>query len=367
MPQLARTLVVMRIVTLAFAFLLAACSGTAPVAAPEGTPSADAAAPAAEPQASVPASVQPPAPATRLEDPAVVVSGELFPIVRSLALRPEQIDEEVVGGAERALTRYLASLDRFRDNNFDPAELTLTGAFREAVIAGLRSSATPGVQRRFELEALRVDRLFEKPWGTRALAEVTVTILDRAVSGSAPDQRETGRLRLTGERSMQVTDGWDGANGRWFNGSTTPTSEDVRGGLTEPISSFLRGESWLAGSSPSPWSGGEPTPFSIAHASRIASVDRARTVSRVFEGVRAVVERYDTFDLVRTGLASVRVTGTIISTDAAGRTDHAPFERHLKVLLFAGWSPEVVDEEIAPGVWLSGGDLALQNIDVNRA
>src|SRR5437899_96320 len=79
------------------------------------------------------------------------------------------------------------------------------------------ASASAGVKRQCELVSLKVDRHFVKPWGTHAYVDVTVTIADRAVGGTAPDQFETGKLRLSGDR-FRVTDGWDEAHDRWFNG-----------------------------------------------------------------------------------------------------------------------------------------------------
>lgn len=56
-----------------------------------------------------------------------------------------------------------------------------------------------------------------------------------------------------------------------------------------------------------------------------------------------------------------------MTTTAEGTIERARFERRVKVFLFDGWMPEVVDEEVAPGVWLSGGELALEKVDIDRA
>jgi hypothetical protein len=95
-------------------------------------------------------------------------------------------------------------------------------------------------------------------------------------------------------------------------------------------------------------------------------LDRTATPWRTFEDVRATVERYETFSDIRDGLATVRVSGTIVTKSAGGAARHAPFERTLRIL-FGNWIPEVVDEQVTPGVWLSGGDLALAARDVNAA
>lgn len=139
---------------------------------------------------------------------AVAVASDPFPIVPSLVLQRAAVEEEDENLARLGVERYIEALDRYREGGGDPAQLGLTGAFRDAVVAGIAASATPGVQRRFALESLQVERVYRKPWGTRALLEVAVTIVDRAVDGSAPDQREVGLLRMVGDRP-HVTDSWD--------------------------------------------------------------------------------------------------------------------------------------------------------------
>ena len=67
----------------------------------------------------------------------------------------------------------------------------------------------------------------------------------------------------------------------------------------------------------------------------------------------------------RDGLATVRLAGTVVTTDPAGREARRPFARRI-VVLFGNWMPEVVDEEL-DGRWLSGGDLALAVRDHNFA
>ena len=44
----------------------------------------------------------------------------------------------------------------------------------------------------------------------------------------------------------------------------------------------------------------------------------------------------------------------------------AAFERRV-VVFFGNWIPQVVDEQLTPGVWLSGGNLALGEHDHNAA
>jgi hypothetical protein len=112
--------------------------------------------------------------------------------------------------------------------------------------------------------------------------------------------------------------------------------------------------------------GDESTPFWRARHAYIATFDRVATPFRTFEDVKASIERYETFSEIPDGLATIRVNGTIVTKDGSGRTSRTPFERTLRIL-FGNWIPEVVDEQITPSVWLSGGDLALAARDVNTA
>src|SRR6266508_4341144 len=184
---------------------------------------------------------------------------------------------------------------------------------------------------------MRIEPLYKKPWGTQALADVRVTIVDRAVDRSAPDQWESGLLRLSGDRRYSVVDSWDDPRGRWFNGRATDNAAGLRDSVQQAVGMYLRTESWVVG----------------------------LPAETYFDGIGAV-ERYDTLADIPDGMATVRIVGSVVTSDAAGRTQRQPISRHVKVF-FGNWMPEVVDHEVTPGVWLAGCDLALVEIDVNRA
>jgi hypothetical protein len=302
-----------------------------------------------------------PSSASTLENPPVTVSAEPFPIVTAFALTAAPVDEQVTHAVQFSIERYLEQLNRFRDAA--PAEKNLGmipvgGRFREAVAAGMAASSTPGVKRMFVIGSFRVDRLLVKPWGTFAVAEVTATILDKAVDGTAPDQSETGRLRLVGDR-LWVADGWDDANARWFNGVGQVSRDSVRASVEEAVSHSLRAESWIPGMAPETFYGpGGETPYQKSRYEYLSSLDRTASVARTFADLEATIDRYETFGDINDGLAHVRVAGSVMTTDATGRTQREPFERRV-VILFGNWMPEIVDEEISAGVWRSGGDLAL--------
>jgi hypothetical protein len=359
---------------LALLVLITACA-PAPVAPTEpvgtsGSPLTSAPGPsAALPTAA--STVTPPTGATPgvppIANPGVTVVASSFPVLTTLRTKLAVVDETVALAARGGVEIYLRNIDMYRRG--ESPVLPITGRFLAAVSTALKESATPGVKREFQLQSLVVDRHVQKPWGAHAYVDVTVTILDRDIAGSAPDQWETGKLRLVGERRFIVVDGWDEANGRWFNGFGPLPLDRVRSEIVDPIGFYLRWESWAPAAPIEQWrtSPDEATPFTIARAQRFAAIDRTKTIAQTFEGVTATIEQFETIEGIWSGLATVRVVATRVTTDATGVVRRDAFARRVRVFLFGAWAPEVVDEEITPGVWLSGGDLALDKIDVDRA
>ena len=141
----------------------------------------------------------------------------------------------------------------------------------------------------------------------------------------------------------------------------------LRSAIAQAVAQHLHMESWIP-SSPGVtyFDGSGATPFQKARAAYFATFDRAAIRSRTFADVTGVIERYDSFAEIHDGMATVRLGATLVTTDTAGRTQREPVLRRVKVF-FGNWSPEVVDEEVTPGIWRSGGDLALVDLDVNRA
>lgn len=343
--------------------LLSAC---APVAQPAASHAP--ASPVAEPSAGQTLAPAPsPTPVVQpgpvLDNPFVTITSAPFPIAPTFTLTRSAVpaDDFTV---RWGIDRYLEGLDRYREfGDYLPAR----GAFGEAVAAALVESRTPGVKRTFVLESLRIEAVYKKPWGTQALADVRVTIVDRAVNGSAPDQRETGLLRLSGDKKLQVVDGWNAAAGRWFNGRVRDDAAGLRESVAQAIGLYLRRESWVMGGPVETYADGfGMTPFKTARSSYVGAFDRARTTSRMFEDVTGAIERHDTFAELPGGITTARLSATVVTTDTAGRTQRESVTRRVKVF-FGNWMPEVVDEEITPGVWRSGGDLALVEIDINLA
>ena len=361
----------MRVLFIAVA-LLAACT---PIAQPSSSveptvePTAPTTAPAtprAEPEAT-------PTPSTTSEPygpqfapPAVTIAPSDFPVAFTLALTRAAIGPEDEGNARWGVERYLEALDRYREEG---GYLPASGPFGRAVAAALLESRTAGVKRKFVLESLKIQAVYHKPWGTQALADVSVTIADRALDGSAPDQIETGLLRLSGDRGLRVIDAWDHSADRWFNGHLPSDPAEQRSAVAQAIASYLHAESWIVPGMPlvTYFSAERPTPFQSARTASLATFDRKAIASRVFEDVVGTVEREETFaEAPLGGIVTVRIAATVVTTSAAGRTQRELVTRRVKVF-FGNWMPEVVDEEMTPGAWRALGDLALVEIDINRA
>lgn len=344
--------------------VLAACAPvTQPSALASATPTSSLATTTA-PAATTSPAPPPAAPVARLENPIVAIASAQFPIARTFGLTQSALvpgDEEA---ARWGVERYLEGLDRYRDQG---DFLPVSGRFGQAVAAALVESRTPGVRRTFVLQSLRIEHLYRKPWGTQALADVRVTIADRAVDRSVPDQLESGRLRLSGDRRLIVVDSWDDSTGTWFNGRPSEDPAGLRESTAQAIAAHLRTESWVVGGPVETYYDGvDATPFKKARAAYLATFDRAAITSRTFADVTGAIERYDTFAELPGGIATVRLAATVMTTDGAGRTQRQPVTRSVKVF-FGNWLPEVVDEEVTPGIWRSAGDLALAQLDINRA
>src|SRR5438094_4707856 len=366
----------MRVRVLAIVMLVSACAPvtTAPSAS---TPSASASPTPMEPflpnetpvaLASPSLMVETPAPyvAPPPDDPrltpTVKVSPGVFPILTTYRTKLAVVDEGVVNLARWGVERYLSSIDSYR-NGQSPV-LPITGPFLVAVSAALKESATSGVQRKFEMASLSIDHHVQKPWGTHAYVDVTVSLVDRAVDGNAPDQRETGKLRLSGDK-LFVTDGWDYEHERWFNGFGPLPLDQVRIGVADAVSQYLSSETWLPNTSPSFWVV-EGSPYHRARATRMLAIDRRQVTAQLFDNVSATIERFETIDGLWSGVATVRVDGNAVTTYGSN-TVVTKLDRHVRVFLLGNWMPEVVDEQLPFRDWASGGDLALGEIDVNRA
>lgn len=306
----------------------------------------------------------------RIDPPKVTLIGAGFPVSgpSQKLVRTAPIENSDMQ-ARFAVDEYLGRLNTYRKNAFDEGHLakwSLRPPFLTVVTSSVRESATAGVEREFVLESLRIDAAYQKPWGVQALLDVTVTIRDKVLSGRASDELETGRLRLGGDRRMQVIDGWNYAQGRWWNGFPALSNDLVAQGLEHTIGWHLHSETWIPGMPPVTYFGPVETPFFKSRSAWLGSFDRSRVASRALESVTAQVTDFETLTELGDGFVNVRVRGTVIATDPAGTTTRTPFDRLVRLFQQSWGYPAahlVVDEEASPGVWRSGGQIALKDID----
>ena len=301
-----------------------------------------------------------------IEAPAVTITGTDFPISppsASLAVVPP--GEFTVANAKLGLNQYLEGLDRYRDTG-RVEHVQITGAFRDAVVASLDATKRPGVQRKFALTSYSVERVYAKPWGTQALVDVVATITDTVVSGNAAPEVETGRLRLAGDRGLTVVDGWNGM--RWFNGISPVDRGKLVVELQQPFGWYLQVETWVPGSQLQPFyaPGGE-TPFTKARNALIQKFDRDAIASRTLTDVTATVGRFETLTEIGDGIATITLVGTVVTRSATGVETRTPFAKVVQAFRKAFATGHghfwVVDERGPDGSWLSGGDIALKDVD----
>lgn len=291
-----------------------------------------------------------------VESPDVALDPRPFPITTTFALKSVPIDAAVNERVRNAVQFYLHQLRWYREDG-NVNNLPITGRFAEVVKAGLDATDASGIERTLVLESLVVERYLVKPWGVPALAEARVTIVDTAKDRSAPDERETGRLRLTGDR-LFVVDGWDAANQRWYNDEKTTRLEEtsVRRYVIDPIKNHLRIESWAGGSAAESGFGpSQEDPYTKARSAYLKLLDRSK-VSRLFSDVTARIEKLETFPDLPEGLVTVRLMGKVTTIDLQARAETQTFERTVVVAITSSLHT-IVDEQVSPGVWMSGGDL----------
>lgn len=356
---------------LTLVLVLAAC-GAPPAALPTAAPSEPVLTPI--PRAEIiepsqglpPQAAPPPARAPHVEPPVVAVRRTEFPITGpSGALVQGSLGELTEPSVRWGLTSYLGGLDTYRTTG-QLGAVQLTGAFRDAVLTSIDATKRPGVTRKFELTSFRIERVWVKPWGTQALVDVMATITDTVVAGSAAPEVETGLLRLSGDRNLIVIDAWTGS--RWFNGFPSLSRVKLLTELDHTFGWYVQAETWMPGTQAQQFfaPGGE-TPFSSARNVLLQKFDRQAIASRLLADVTATVQHFETLTDVGDGIATVRLEGTVASKDGAGVETRAPFTKSVRAFRksFANGSGHftVIDELGQDGRWLSGGDIALKDID----
>jgi hypothetical protein len=286
---------------------------------------------------------------------------------------------------------YLQALDKYRS---DPSEqnravfdsMHAPGPYTEFIRQSLAPwYGPPGVaapKRTFEIGQLAIQHMYAKPWGRVAYIDAALTYTDRIMAAdgttSAVQHVQQGRYVNQGQGFYKVIDGYDAVVSRWVDGDQPRWSAlALEAEAPLAIGYFLQRESYVPGE---PYAHGAPpgqrfliAPFDKARNDALLALDasyaKGEFTSRRFADVSVRVSRFEPATFLGDGVVTVVVSGQLVTAvGAAQRT--IPVTRTLRFYritrdgLNAFWL--VVDEQGSNGEWLSGGDLALAEIDQDR-
>jgi hypothetical protein len=286
---------------------------------------------------------------------------------------------------------YLQALDKYRS---DPSEqnravfdsMHAPGPYTEFIRQSLAPwYGPPGVaapKRTFEIGQLAIQHMYAKPWGRVAYIDAALTYTDRIMAAdgttSAVQHVQQGRYVNQGQGFYKVIDGYDAVVSRWVDGEQPRWSAlALEAEAPLAIGYFLQRESYVPGE---PYAHGAPpgqrfliAPFDKARNDGLLALDasyaKGEFTSRRFADVSVRVSRFEPATFLGDGVVTVVVSGQLVTAvGAAQRT--IPVTRTLRFYritrdgLNAFWL--VVDEQGSNGEWLSGGDLALAEIDQDR-
>jgi len=359
-------------------------------AVPTVTPVPPASAIATPSRTSEPAPTQPPqAPA-----PPVRVVSQAFSLAPTTSLI------EVVGryrtDTEAALRAwvptYLQALDRYRS---DPSESNrsffdsvhapgpYTELIRQSLAPWYGPSGSAPQKRVFELGQLAIQHMYAKPWGRVVYIDATLTFVDRITAAdgktSTVQRVQQGRYVNQGQGQYKVIDGYDPLVSRWVDGEQPRWSAlaleaeaPLAVGYVLQRESYVPGEAYAHGAPP-----GQRfliTAYDNVRNESLVKLDASyragEFTARRFDDVAVRVTRFEPATFLGDGVVTVVVTGQLV-TAAPGAAERATsvtrtlrFYRITRDGLNAFW--QVVDEQGSSGAWLSGGDLALAEIDQDR-
>lgn len=318
---------------------------------------------------------------------------------QSFTLAPATTLIEVVGryrtDTENSLRSwvpaYLQALDKYRS---DPNEqnraafdsMHAPGPYTEFIRQSLAPwYGPPGAaapKRTFEIGQLTIQHMYAKPWGRVAYIDAALTYTDRitAVDGttSAVEHVQQGRYVNQGQGFYKVIDGYDAVVSRWVDGEQPRWSAlALEAEAPLAIGYFLQRESYVPGE---PYAHGTPpgqrfliSPFDKARNDALLALDasyaKGEFTSRRFADVSVRVSRFEPATFLGDGVVTVVFSGQLVTVRGAAERS-TPVTRTLRFYritrdgLNAFWL--VVDEQGSNGDWLSGGDLALAEIDQDR-
>jgi hypothetical protein len=395
---------VTRLVAVALAvFVVGACAAPVTVPGETRSPAPTVASTAAPTSTAAPATPVEPTPNRTSEPVPTPPPQASAPAVRivsqSFTLAPATTLIEVVGryrtDTETSLRSwvpaYLQALDKYRNDPNEQNRATFDsmhapGPYTEFIRQSLAPwYGPPGVaapKRTFEIGQLTIQHMYAKPWGRVAYIDAALTYTDRITAAdgtaSAVQHVQQGRYVNQGQGFYKVIDGYDSVVSRWVDGEQPRWSAlALEAEAPLAIGYFLQRESYVPDE---PYAHGTPpgqrfliSPFDKARNDALLALDASYAkgdfTSRRFADVFVRVSRFEPATFLGDGVVTVVFSGQIVTAaGAAVRT--TPVTRTLRFYritrdgLNAFWF--VVDEQGPSGDWLSGGDLALAEIDQDR-
>jgi hypothetical protein len=288
---------------------------------------------------------------------------------------------------------YLETLDSYRT---DPSNQSNRARFDSMHAPGpyaelVRQSLSPWFgspgsapqKRAFVLGQLTIQHMYAKPWGRVAYIDATLTYVDRITEADGRTSQiprlQQGRYVNQGQGQYKVIDGYDPMLGRWVDGEQPRWSAlALEAEAPVAIGWFLQRESYVPGE---PYAHAAPpggrfllTAFDNARNDSLTKIDasysKAEFTTRRFDDVAVRITRFEPATFLGDGVVTAVVTAQLV-TAASGAAERSTsvtrtlrFYRITRDGLNAGW--QAVDEQDANGAWLSGGDLALAEIDQDR-
>jgi hypothetical protein len=376
--------------------LIAACAP--PTASQETTPTPSATVTAATPTPSpdlTPAATPEPAPSLPPQAPLPLVTA----VSQTFTVAPLPQLIEIVG-VYRTNTEsevrswaptYLQALDKYRNGPTEETKsvfeaMNTPGPYAEIVRASLQIwSGPPGSapNRTYELDGLTIQHMYAKPWGRVAYIDATMTYHDKiiATDGKISAVPHVQRIRVVnqGRGFYKVVDGYDAVVNRWIVGDGPRWSAlaleregpAAVGGLLVR-ESYVPGEAYPHGMPATSLPPSVP-PFERALNDAIVKLDAAyqqrEFSARRYDDVTVRVSRFEPASFLGDGVVTVSVNAKLVLTSTGGPETTSAVARTLRFYritrdgLNAFWLP--VDEQVA-GAWMSGGDLALSEIDQDR-
>ncbi len=336
-----------------------------------------------------------PTPPPQASVPATRVVSQTFSLGATTALIEVvgRYRTDTEGMLRNWMPSYLEVLDKYRSDQTSPSNRAMfdsmhapgpyTELIRQSLFASFGFGTSAPQKRGFELEQLTIQHMYAKPWGRVAYIDATLTYVDRitAADGKTSSIRHVqyGRYVNQGQGMYKVIDGYDPMLGRWVDGEQPRWSAlalEAEG--PNAIGFFLQRESYVPAE---PYVHAAPpggrfliTAFDNARNDLLTKLDasyaKGEFMTRRFDDVTMRITRFDPATFLGDGVVTVVVTGQIVTMASGASARSSPVTRTLRFYritrdgLNASW--QAVDEQDPSGVWLSGGDLALAEIDQDR-